>query len=810
VSLIYLSCAWVVGIYLGAKFALPLALILIGLIPLPLFFFFPQHRKAIILIAICLIALFGGAFCYRASLPSGDESCLQFYNDQEVEIKGVINADPEVRDKSTHIRLSATEIKQDNGWQEVSGDALLFVPRYPAYEYGDVLQVKGKLEIPPELDDFDYKGYLEHQGIYSTMLYPEIEILERGKGVKPLEWVYSLRNGLSQTLTEVLPEPQASLAQGIILGKRGTIPPSVKADFARTGTAHLLAISGLHLSIIAGILLSIGIWLFGRRRHLYIWLALGIIWLYALITGMHPPVVRGAIMASLFLSAKLLGRQRTAITSLAFAAAIMVGIDPQILWGASFQLSFLAMAGLIFLAPPLQALGRKAVNTTIGEEGVGGALANIVTDSFSVTLAAIIAVWPVVAHYFGIVSFVAPLATLLALPALPGIIVAGALAGLIGLAALPVAQAIGWLAWLFTSYMLLIVSGFASLPISAIEVGSVDPALIVVYYSVLATAIWLGSNRGRLSNRMSQATTWVKSGASKSSDFFSRLPKRWVMPPLLVLAILASVAAATMPDDELRVSFLDVGQGDAILIQKGNQQVLVDGGPSPQAITLELGDRMPFWDRTIELVISTHPHSDHLAGLLEVLQRYQVEQVLYPDLDDLDYESPLYEEWLELVEEKDIPCTPAQAGQQIDLGDGVIITVLNPPMPLLTGTESDIDSNGVVLRLSMGRASFLLAADIGQEAEFALIEQRADLVSSVLKVAHHGSYTSTTPEFLAVANPQVAVISVGEDNLFGHPSREVVERLEEKLGSENIFRTDEQGTIEFITDGERLWVRVGR
>ncbi len=804
-SLIYLSCAWVVGIYLGAKFALPLALILIGLIPLPLLFFFPQHRKAIILIAICLIALFGGAFCYRASLPAEDESCLQFYNDQEVEIKGVINADPEVRDKATHIRLSATEIRLDKGWQEVSGDALLFVPRYPAYKYGDVLQVKGKLEIPPELDDFDYKGYLERQGIYSTMLYPEIEILERGKGVKPLEWVYSLRNGLSQTLTEVLPEPQASLAQGIILGKRGTIPPSVKADFARTGTAHLLAISGLHLSIIAGILLSIGIWLFGRRRHLYIWLALGIIWLYALITGMHPPVVRGAIMASLFLSAELLGRQRTAITSLAFAAAIMVGIDPQILWGASFQLSFLAMAGLIFLAPPLQALGRKAVNTTIGEEGIGVALANIVTDSFSVTLAAIIAVWPVVAHYFGIVSFVAPLATLLALPALPGIIVAGALAGLIGLAALPIAQAIGWLAWLFTSYMLLIVSGFASLPISAIEVGSVDPALIVVYYSVLATAIWLGSNRKRLSNRMSQATTWVKSGASKSSDFFSRLPKRWVLPPLLVLAILASVAAATMPDDELRVSFLDVGQGDAILIQKGNQQVLVDGGPSPQAITLELGDRMPFWDRTIELVISTHPHSDHLAGLLEVLQRYQVEQVLYPDSD---YESPLYEEWLELVEEKDIPCTPAQAGQQIDLGDGAIITVLNPPMPPLTGTESDIDNNGVVLRLSMGRASFLLAADIGQEAEFALIEQRADLVSSVLKVAHHGSYTSTTPEFLAVANPQVAVISVGEDNLFGHPSREVVERLEEKLGSKNIFRTDEQGTIEFITDGERLWVKT--
>jgi competence protein ComEC len=381
---------------------------------------------------------------------------------------------------------------------------------------------------------------------------------------------------------------------------------------------------------------------------------------------------------------------------------------------------------------------------------------------------------------------------------LPAIIVAGALAGLIGLAFLPIAQAIGWLAWLFTSYMLFIVSGFASLPISSIEVGSVNTTVIVVYYSALAAAVWLGS-RKRLGERL-------KSGISKSFSLVSQSPKRWVIPPLLVVAILASVAAATMPDDELHVSFLDIGQGDAILIQRGNQQVLVDGGPSPQALALELGDSMPFWDRTIELVVLTHPHSDHLAGLVEVLQRYQVEQVLYPDLD---YESSLYDEWLGLIEEKDIPCIPAQAGQKIDLGDGVIIELLNPQMPLLSGTGSDINNNSVVLHIIMGKVSFLLAADIEQEAEFKLIVLRADLTSTVLKVGHSGSRTSTTPEFLAAASPQVAVISVG-DNPFGHPSDEVVERLDKELGEENIFRTDEQGTIEFITNGERLWVRAGR
>ncbi|MFQ6121753.1 MAG: ComEC/Rec2 family competence protein, partial [Dehalococcoidales bacterium] len=280
--LIYLSCAWVAGIFLGAEFDLPLILILIGLIPLPLLFLFRQRRKIIILTSLSLITFFAATTYAYSSLHPVNESSLQFYNDRGiVEIKGMVARDPEVRAKTTHLHLSVTEIKLDKGWQEVSGTALLFVPRYPTYKYGDVLQVDGKLETPSQFNDFDYEGYLAHQGIYSIMFYPKIELQERGKGFKPLEWVYSLRNHTARTLSAVVPEPQASLAQGILLGMRGNIPLSLKTDFIRTGTAHLLAISGLHLSIVAGILLSFGIWLFGRRHYLYIWLALGTIWLYA-------------------------------------------------------------------------------------------------------------------------------------------------------------------------------------------------------------------------------------------------------------------------------------------------------------------------------------------------------------------------------------------------------------------------------------------------------------------------------------------------------------------------------------------------
>ena len=801
--LIYLSCAWVTGIFLGLKFNLPLAFIFTGLIPLPLLFF-RQHRKLIILTSLCLIAFFSGIFRFQSSLPTVNENYLQFYNNQTIEIKGIVNSDPEIKEKTTHIRLSATAVRLDKEWQEISGTALLFLPRYPAYNYGDVLLVTGELESPSQLNDFDYKGYLAHQGIYSTMLYPGIEIVETGKGFKSLEWVYSLRNRLSQTLSEVLPEPQASLAQGIILGIRGNIPESVKADFSHTGTAHLLAISGLHLAIVAGMILSAGIWLFGKKHYFYIWLTLAIIWFYALLTGMHPPIVRAAIMASLFLTAELLGRQRTAINTLAFAAAIMVGINPHILWNAAFQLSFLAMTGLIFIFPLIQSLGRKVINATLGEDGAAISVANLINDGFSVTLGAIIAVWPLIAYQFGIISFVGLPATFLVLLALPGVIITGALAGGLGLIALPLAYPVGWLAWLFFSYILLVVDVFAAIPFSSIDVGTINSNLIWTYYLVLGLALWLNSHRQQVSILTTKSLTSIKPGINKITGSTSKLPKKWIVPPLVVVAILVSVAAATMPDDNLHVSILDVGQGDAILIQQGNRQVLVDGGPNPQAIILELGKKMPFWDRTIELVVLTHPSADHVTGLVEVLNRYKVKQVLHPDLD---FESDIYDEWLRLVKEKDIKCTIAHAGQQIDL-DRAVIAVLNPQIPPLTGTGSDIDNNGVVLHICMGEVSFLLTADMMWEAEFELITHRAKLTSIVFKIAHHGSDTSTTPEFLAAVNPEVAVISVDAENRFGHPTSEVIERLEEKLGSEKIYRTDEQGTIEFITDGERLWVRV--
>jgi competence protein ComEC len=804
--IIFLSCVWVLGIFLGSKFHLPWMLCLAGLAPLLLFFFTRRYKKWIVLAGLGIVLIVTATNYSYSNLYTVDEGRLRFYNDQGTfEIRGRLVSDPDVRDKSTHLTLSVEAVKLDTVWQDVKGTALVFVPRYPAYHYGDVLEVTGELQTPPRLDDFDYRGYLEHQGIYSTMLYPEVEVLDTGQGFPPLAWIYSLRDRLAETLAQVLPEPQASLAQGIILGMRGNIPEDLTADFTRSGTTHLLAISGFNIGIMAGILLGVGLFLFGRRHYLYVWLALFVVWLYAVITGMNPPVLRGAIMASLFLIAEALGRQRSAMVALTFAAAAMVGISPYILGDASFQLSFMAMAGLVFIYPVFNSLGQRFVAARIGEEGFLVSLANLTVATLSATLGAIIAVWPLVAYYFGIFSVVGPLATFLITIVFPVIIILGTLAAIVGLASLAVAQAFGWLAWPFLSYMMAVVSGLAAPSVSAIAVDSISPVFIACYYVALAGAIWLHSRWRKLRNLLSGTAGLMKSGVSFSFGLSRGI--KWAIAPLLMLAVLVSFTAFTLPDDDLRVSFLDVGEGDAIFIQKGNQQILVDGGPSPRAITLGLGRRMPFWDRSIDLLILTHPHQDHLAGLLEVLRRYRVEQVLYPALD---YSSPLYDEWLRTVEEKKIKATLACDGQRIDMGDGVFVEVLRPPLNIPPGAASDIDSDSLVLRLEYGTVSFLLTADIKSETEWELVRERAPLASTVLKVAHHGSSTSTTPELLSVVGPGAAVISVGADNDFGLPDAEVVARLKEEVGQDNLYRTDEQGTITFTTDGEKLWVETGK
>jgi len=271
-------------------------------------------------------------------------------------------------------------------------------------------------------------------------------------------------------------------------------------------------------------------------------------------------------------------------------------------------------------------------------------------------------------------------------------------------------------------------------------------------------------------------------------------------------AVLAWLAVLQLPDGKLHVAFLNVGQGDAILITTPQgQQILVDGGPSPAALTAALGKEMPFWDRALDLVVLTHPDADHLTGLVEVLDRYRVDAWLDNGQTGDD---ALYTQCQALLEQAGVPRRAAQAGERLELGRGLVLEVLHPPAAPLRGTESDDNNNSLVLRLAWGEASFLLAGDVEAEAEAMLLQREAVEPATVLKVAHHGSRGASTAAWLAAVAPRYAVISVGAENRFEHPHEEVLERLAGQGAA--VLRTDQVGTVEFVTDGRRLWVRTER
>lgn len=800
--LIYLGSIWLAGIYIGTLIKLPPLFFLGGLIPLVGLVLARRYRKPIILASLGIFLFVGAAVYAYSSLYSVDENDIRVYNDSgAVEIKGMVSQMPDIRDKSARLTLAIAEIKLENGWQEAKGTVLAVVPRYPEYSYGDLLDVTGELQTPLTFEDFDYKGYLEHQGIYTTIYYPKAELLESGHGSPVLAWIYNLRANLAQKLAEALPEPQASLAQGILLGLRGNIPTDLNNDFKSSGTSHILAISGQNLAIMAGILLAIGLWLFGRRHYLYVWLALVVIWFYAIITGMSPPVVRSAIMASIFLFAEVLGRQRSSLGALVLTAAVMAGINPYILGDVSFQLSFAGIAGLIFIFPMLSDFGKRLITARAKNEGFVIKTVNAAIDIMSASLAATITTWPLLAYYYGFFSLPGPLATFFLTPVLPIIIILGSLTMLVGLASGTVAQVFGWVLWLLLSYMIALVRGFGGAANATLPVEWLSPGVIVAYYAVLALVVWLVNRWRGVHNLASGSAGLMKAGVDLFSGLTGKL--KWLVIPLLIAAVLVSYTAAAMPDDKLRVSFLDVGQGDAILVQKGSRQVLIDGGPSPSVIAQELSDRMPFWDRSIDLAILTHPHVDHLAGLLEVLRRYNIGQVLYPPSQG---DSTLYKEWVRFIGEVGVKGTVAQTGQRIDLGDGVSIEVLWPRATPLTDTDDAVHSNCVVLLLKIGKVNFLFTGDSTSNTEWELIRSRADIKGTVIKVAHHGSKTSSTSQFLSVVKPQSAVISVGDKNSYGLPKDEVLDRLMGWVGESYLYRTDTDGTITFITDGKRLWV----
>ncbi|MDP2736962.1 MAG: ComEC/Rec2 family competence protein [bacterium] len=292
----------------------------------------------------------------------------------------------------------------------------------------------------------------------------------------------------------------------------------------------------------------------------------------------------------------------------------------------------------------------------------------------------------------------------------------------------------------------------------------------------------------------------MKNWRNKKSSMSAKLYKT-----LLILGIAASLAAILLfwlyysAPKNLEVDFLDVGQGDAILIKApGGQNVLIDGGPD-KGVIKRLAENLPWWDKQIDLMILTHPHDDHVTGLIDVLKRYRVKRILYTGAV---HNAPNYLAWLKLARDKKVPLTIIDKQQIINLSQEAKLEILYPTESLLNKTLADLNDSSIIIKLIHGQNKFLLTGDATEKVEKILLAGGADLSADVLKVGHHASQYSSGEEFLEKVKPSLAVIQVGKDNDFGHPNLRIIKRLE-RIGAE-IFRTDEKGTVKIISDGQTI------
>ena len=836
-----MAVAWLVGLalaYLGVA-AAPIAALLLaaamlsfsllcrlaGVSPWPAF-----------LVAICLL----GVWRYEVAEP--EPRTVLTKESAPALLRGRIANDPE--STATRIKFTLELSARANGvkspeedWRPGAGRILVYahppagfvsIRGRPYFQYGDLVELSGTLQRPQPVEGFDYPAYLESKGIHAVFWAQKAGTIDMTQGAQgnnvdsgaSMSWrgvptqaqagIYGLRRQLSRALESSLPPSEAALARALLLGLRGQLSEDVKTDFRESGTAHLLAISGLHLGIM--LLLALGAlqWALGRHTPAPLVLAFLLIWLYVLLSGAPASVVRAAIMGSAYLAALGFGRPRESLLpALALSVVAMTVANPVVVTQISFQLSFAAMAAIVVVLPwqeaAARATGRRMEQLGGAWAAAGGTALGWVTSGVIVSAAATVATFPLVALHFNQLPLLGIPATILATPLLPFALVGGLVAALAGSVHPLVGQFVGLPASIPLTALLQFIE---VVPKETLTVNWGHSGGAWAWYGILLASLVAASSRPYRQRVLAPLTRMAHQSepGSPGSAKFVGLGLAGIT--LATTAVFLVIPVLDRGDGLLHVYFLDVGQGDSILIVTPNgKQALVDGGPEYGGAARYLAEILPPWDRSLDLVAATHLDADHSRGLLKVLENYRVGTVFSgpPDGD-----SSLYPQWKRALEAGRHRTATLAGGQSIELEEGILLKVLHPPVTPLRGPAWESNNNSLVLQLVYGDISFLLTGDIEEEAERYLVRNLDLLESDVLKAAHHGSKSSTTGAFLNAVNPQWAVISAGLDNQYGHPHPSVTRRLIAAVGERGLFSTAEQGTINFRTDGQRLWVETER
>jgi competence protein ComEC len=676
------------------------------------------------------------------------------------------------------------------------------LPRYPDVIPGDAVIVDGSIRERP---DSPYGLYLERIGAVGTLTSRSLRV-ERTAADLPGQ-IERLRRGAGEALTRVLPEPEAGLAAGILIGLRDRVDRDLAAAFTTAGVSHVVAISGWNIAIVAAAIGAMAGRIGRRRRSVVTVVA---IVAYVAFAGASASVVRAALMAAVVLLARESGRAGRAAAALGWAAILLLITDPNLIRDAGFQLSSLATAGLIAWGTPLTAwidsVGRRRVPHWLAE-------------SLGVSMAAQAATLPIILVSFGRLAILSPVVNLLIVPLVAPAMAAGIIAlggGLAVVAGAPsiLGAVLGTPGWVILRILVLIVQATAALPFASVTLTSPFDVITagVATAALIAITWWRRRSRGGTRNpgRGEHPTAPPGSKPAVATGHrvdSGRRARRASVAALIVAVSVAGGVVAARPTTAPRISILDVGQGDAILVEGSRGgRLLIDGGPDPDRLLVALDRRIPPWDRRIDAVVLSHPHEDHVAGLALLLERYRVDRVFEPGMRG---PGPGYGAWLRELAGPKAPVRLSLAGGDRLAVDEIELRVLWPIRGQVPAIPPDggtgINNVSVVLLGHVGARRFLLMGDVEQDIDPSLLTGGLPHVD-LLKVAHHGSRTATTQAFVDAVRPAVAVASAGAGNPYGHPAKATLDRL--ATAGARVLRTDRDGSVAIGFEAGAMTVRT--
>jgi len=628
---------------------------------------------------------------------------------------------------------------------------------------GDNVCLQGELKRPKEPGNpgqFDFPAYLGHQGIFFNLTVKSRQdavLTDQGQGLR--QGLYSFRAKAESLTRQTLPSQEASILLGMLLGGRAGMEEEQYLDFQKTGIIHLFSVGGLHVAF----LLLLVEWLhslFGSGRRIRLASGVAVLIIYATMIGWPAPVVRAVIMAVLCMAAYYTGRESNLLNFLAMAGIVLLLLDPHNLFSLSFQLTLMATWGLIYLFPLL----RKCWPAN-----------SLCKDLLLLPLAAELAVLPLVAYHFNLFSPISIITNIFITYLAGGAVIMGFCAFLLGPLLPSMAVLTLFPAGMCIESILFIVGKLQVLPGAYWWVACPGVAMVTIYYGALGLLC-----RGLKTQCRHQALL----GIILLLVFIGRL----LLP------------AGLFERGYLEVAFIDVGQGDAMLIKSPRGRfLLVDGGGSR---SFDVGTKtvLPYLHyrgiRHLDMIINTHPDIDHLLGLESVAREMDFDYLAIPA--SLQARSE-YQVLKDAAARTGASLVPLSGGQKLFWEEGLDIRILHPEPGIYKG--EDLNGQSVVLELRFQEFSALLCGDVPSLA-FSQFTDEAQSPVTLVKIPHHGSKNSWSKEFYERIKPSLAVISAGEDNPFGHPAALVIEGLEQE--GIKIMRTDHDGAVIVKSDG-RIW-----